>query len=169
MPSPVSDRGEIGVRCPVCHYETKATIGWVRHHNQLPCPGCGKMIALESKNFRTVRKSSRPRQAGAIGRQDALPRDVPTTRQTHQVTRLKIMAIPEIGTTFHGLIVEIRAGRFWTTIWALSENGFIDHPEEHQIFRSHPAAERWINQSALRLGFTSVTMHPKRTTSLIAQ
>ncbi len=45
---------EIGVICTACACEVKKTIGWVRKHTQLECPGCGAMIDIESRNFRSA-------------------------------------------------------------------------------------------------------------------
>jgi hypothetical protein len=43
---------EIGVICPACEYEIRKSIGWVRKHTQIECPGCGQRIDIESRNFR---------------------------------------------------------------------------------------------------------------------
>ncbi|BCH29858.1 hypothetical protein MesoLjLc_17880 [Mesorhizobium sp. L-8-10] len=48
------DQDEIGVICPVCDYETSKSIDWIRNHTQLECSGCGQVIDIESRNFRTA-------------------------------------------------------------------------------------------------------------------
>jgi transcription elongation factor Elf1 len=46
------DGAEIGIPCPGCGHNTKKSIGWLKTQNQLTCGGCGKVIELESSNFR---------------------------------------------------------------------------------------------------------------------
>jgi NMD protein affecting ribosome stability and mRNA decay len=51
---------EIGVVCTDCAYETRKSVGWLRAHTQVECPGCGAIIDVESRNFRKIPANGGP-------------------------------------------------------------------------------------------------------------
>ncbi|MDX8466130.1 hypothetical protein RFM26_10600 [Mesorhizobium sp. VK23B] len=55
---------EIGVVCTDCAYETRKSVGWLRAHTQVECPGCGAIIDVESRNFRKIASRGRASDAG---------------------------------------------------------------------------------------------------------
>jgi DNA-directed RNA polymerase subunit RPC12/RpoP len=50
----ISGAQEIGLLCSDCGYETRKAVSWVRRHSQLECPNCGRIIDVESRNFRAI-------------------------------------------------------------------------------------------------------------------
>jgi hypothetical protein len=59
MPASDYEDDEIGIICPACEYEIRKSIGWIRRHAQLECPGCGQVIDID-RNFRMPGRTRNP-------------------------------------------------------------------------------------------------------------
>lgn len=46
------DKAEIAIPCPQCGHESKKTIGWMKSHENMQCPGCGSVITLDSAELK---------------------------------------------------------------------------------------------------------------------
>jgi len=45
------DDKSITFKCPKCGYEITQTIGWLKDHDRIECPGCGVGIKLDTRDL----------------------------------------------------------------------------------------------------------------------
>lgn len=46
------ESARLTIRCPRCGQEHRKSIAWLRNNTDMPCAGCGQIIALESEELR---------------------------------------------------------------------------------------------------------------------
>lgn len=52
MSKGIFDSAEIDLDCPICGTTQRKTIGWLKSHSIMSCPGCGRTIDLVDQGFK---------------------------------------------------------------------------------------------------------------------